>query len=452
VQSRVKRLDEKLPNLVVPRDAWSPVDEALYGPVDLFRVPLDEAHAMQLMAIKYAFAHHYDHNKFYHKYCREKNVSPDDIKTNDDLDKIPLIPDLTFKRRPSGKDFAFWLATVFTGEVPNIFIDSADPTLDDTINAFEVAGIKVRHSSGTSGMMTFIPKDTTTIDRAHYGMAKTAVSFYDYFLDHALMCFPHPAKASLAISAEIDITAKLTRNAHYLLDFDMSAGTIQRAMGDDKKPQAISRPSLQSDVQQRTIARIVHCLERLSKTEETFVLVGAPFLLLNMINGLQEEGRSFELGERGLVATGGGWRINENARIPLADFRKQVQDVLGIPETHCYDGYSSTELNEVFLQCPEGHYRHLPHTHLKPFVLGEDLTPLGYGEWGRFAFLDALANSYPGFFITGDRVRMLERCPVCDRLGPVLDPEIERAKGEEVRGCAETLRRAILGTFTSGEK
>ena len=62
-----------------------------------------------------------------------------------------------------------------------------------------------------------------------------------------------------------------------------------------------------------------------------------------------------------------------------------------------------------------------------------------YGEWGRYAFLDASAQSYPGFIISGDRVRMFEHCPVCDRPGPVLDREIERAKGEEVRGCAEEL-------------
>lgn len=66
-----------------------------------------------------------------------------------------------------------------------------------------------------------------------------------------------------------------------------------------------------------------------------------------------------------------------------------------------------------------------------------------YSEWGLFAFLDASAQSFPGFIISGDRVRMLEHCPVCDRPGPVLEPEIQRAKGEEVCGCAEELRRIL---------
>ena len=171
-----------------------------------------------------------------------------------------------------------------------------------------------------------------------------------------------------------------------------------------------------------------------------------------MMNTLQREGQSFDFGERGLICTGGGWKGHMNARISQADFTKQVQDVLGIPKTHCTDGYSMTELNEAFHTCPEGHYRHVPLTHLKPFVLDNSFTPVGYGEWGRFAFLDALANSYPGFFITGDEVRMLEQCPVCDRPGPVLDPEIKRAKGVEIRSCAETFRRAIVETQASDEK
>ena len=59
------------------------------------------------------------------------------------------------------------------------------------------------------------------------------------------------------------------------------------------------------------------------------------------------------------------------------------------------------------------------------------------------AFLDAAAMSYPGFVITGDVVRLLEHCPVCDRVGPVLEPEVRRGAGEDLRGCAEEVRRMV---------
>jgi hypothetical protein len=95
------------------------------------------------------------------------------------------------------------------------------------------------------------------------------------------------------------------------------------------------------------------------------------------------------------------------------------------------------------VHCPEGHYLHAPYTYYQPLVLDQDGKPVGYGEWGRFAFLDAVAQSYPGFVITGDIVRMLEHCPACDRPGPVLEPEIRRAAGEDIRGCAEEVRKVI---------
>jgi hypothetical protein len=106
-----------------------------------------------------------------------------------------------------------------------------------------------------------------------------------------------------------------------------------------------------------------------------------------------------------------------------------------------------TEGNGLMVSCPEGHYLHVPYTYFKPLILGEDLKPVGYGESGRFAFLDATAGSYPGFVISGDQARMFEHCPVCNRPGPVLEPEVQRATGEEVRGCAEQVKSVIAKTF-----
>jgi hypothetical protein len=45
---------------------------------------------------------------------------------------------------------------------------------------------------------------------------------------------------------------------------------------------------------------------------------------------------------------------------------------------------------------------------------------------------------------------MHERCPVCDLPGPVLEPEIKRAKSEKVRGCTEVLSRVFAQTLQEG--
>ena len=44
---------------IPPKQTWTPVDEAIFKPRDLYRIPLKEAKEMQFKSIKYAFNHHY---------------------------------------------------------------------------------------------------------------------------------------------------------------------------------------------------------------------------------------------------------------------------------------------------------------------------------------------------------------------------------------------------------
>jgi long-chain-fatty-acid---luciferin-component ligase len=158
---------------------------------------------------------------------------------------------------------------------------------------------------------------------------------------------------------------------------------------------------------------------------------------------LEQQSRRFDFQGRAGIMTGGGWKIYENRRVTAAEFRQRAQQLLGIQEEVCLDVYGMVEGNGWAIHCPEGHYLHLPYTYYQAMVVGPDLKPLPYGQAGRFAFLDGAAYSYPGFILTGDMACMLEHCPVCDRPGPVLEPEISRAAGEDLRGCGEEVRRMI---------
>jgi phenylacetate-coenzyme A ligase PaaK-like adenylate-forming protein len=199
---------------------------------------------------------------------------------------------------------------------------------------------------------------------------------------------------------------------------------------------------------QRMVDKIIRWIEKHLDSQVKITLVGAPFLVMAVIKRLESQGRRLDLSEKAGIITGGGWKVYENQRITSAEFREAAQRVLGVLPKHCLDVYGMVEGNAWNIHCPEGHYFHIPYTCFKPLVLDKDNRPLPYGEWGRFAFLDAQATSYPGFMTTGDVVRMQERCPVCDRPGPVLDPEIRRASGEDLRGCAEEVRRTMAMDMT----
>ena len=338
VTPSLKKLNKLLAPYMPPRNIWNPADESLYKPGDLYRVPLEEARDMQLKAIKFTFTHHYTNNDFYRKYCEMRDVRPDNIKTIDDLDIIPLIPDTTFKEYPPGEDFAYWLANVFTGDLPEIIIEGANPTYDNVINAFNVAGLVVTYSSGTSGRFTVIPRDQKTFRASQYAAIKLSASMTNATADHDLFLFPNPTKTNLFAGKVSSAYLELYEDVQYALDYAITAELTQRAMSENNEPKGKAPSSAQSEMQQKIVDKTIQWLKRYDNTEERIRLTGPPFMLFHVMNKLQEGEKRFHFGERGAVMTGGGWKIQDYARVPHVDFRRQVEDVLGIPEANCIDG------------------------------------------------------------------------------------------------------------------
>lgn len=446
----IKKLDSRMEKYIPPKP-WTPADEALYGPENIFEIPPKEADEMRFKAIKYAFNHHYNNNSFYKNFCKENGISPEDIKSIEDLPKIPLIPDKFFKDYPSGEDFAAWLSGLVTGEMPDISINKKNPSYDDVIGAFNKAGMEIAYSSGTSGRYTFIPRNRKTFYASEYALAKTVISmvypFWQYEMDGYLM-MPNPHKTNVYAGKVCSMYFDAIENVEVAIDRDIPADLIKEAMGSGIKSSMIKFAVKRGN--KKMVNRMIKWLREKEKENKKISMIGLPFILHFVMNKLEEEGETFDFGENGAVATGGGWKIYENERMPVEKFRKRVNDILGIPGEQCLDVYGMVEGNGWMVHCPEGHYLHVPHSYFHPLILNDEYEAVDYGEWGRFAFLDPLADSYPGFIMSGDRVRMLEHCPVCDRPGPVLEPEVKRQHGEEMRGCAEEMRR-VLSMDLGGE-
>ncbi|MCD6481986.1 MAG: hypothetical protein J7L31_06955 [Thermoplasmata archaeon] len=421
----------------------TPGEEALYKPVDIYNVPKKEAEEYKYKSIKYIFKHHYENNSFYHDYCKENNVSPDDIKSIEDFNKIPLIADKFFKSYPEGREFAMWLATLYTGELPSIVIKKKDDH-DGIINKFREAGLVVTYSSGTSGKHTFIPRSQRTFNAAEYAIAKSAITMlypeWEYDINGYLL-MPHPFKTNVFAGKVCGMYFDVIKDVRVALERELSADLIQQAMQTNLKGRVI-RYAMQRETN-KIIDRIINWLRKNDKEGNKISFIGAPFLLYFVMEKLEKDGEYFNFGRKGSIVTGGGWKIYEDKRISTEDFRKKVEEILGIPQELCLDLYGMVEGNGWMTQCPEGHYLHVPNTYYHVRVIDENGEDVAYGEKGRFAFLDGLAHSYPGFIVSGDEVRMYEECPVCHRSTPVLAPEVKRARGSEMRGCAEEMRRVL---------
>ena len=442
----IKKFDRLVTKYIPSKHEWTPADYAVYKPKDLFKVPLKEAKDLQFGAIKYQFKRHYEQNKTYNSFCKEMKVNPDDIKNYGDLEKIPLIPSEFYKDYPVGKDFALWLANMFTGEIPGVKISGKNPSFDDVINAFNASGLAVAYSSGTSGRHTFIPRDMRNFYISEYSAAKAVISMIYPLWEHDMhgyLLMPNPFKTNVYAGKVCTIYYDVIKNVNVAIDREINTELIKLSMTGGKGLKTKLIKSTLSRMNKKMINNIIKWIGKNDKEKNKIAFVGAPFILYSVTNKLKEEGRTFDFADRGAVLTGGGWKIHENTRMPDTAFRKQIQEVLGIKQEHCLDLYGMVEGNGWMVHCPEGHYLHIPNSYYHPMVLDKEFKPMGYNESGRFAFLDGTSNSYPAFIISGDKVRMLEHCPVCDRPGPVLEPEVTRAAGKELRGCAEELRRMI---------
>ena len=439
--------DKRVAAYIPPRESWGPVEKAIYGIPDPFHLPPEEAQRLQFEALSFTFRHHFQKNAYYHKLCLERGFTPEELKGPDDLERIPLLPDRFFKEYPAGRDFAMWLANVMTGDLPKIVIKEKNPSYDQVIEAFQQAGITVCFSSGTSGRHTFIPRDERTFNLSEYAITKGAVAIgypgWNPEMKGYLM-MPNPRKTHLFAGRVAMIYFDTISEVTVAIDREVSVDLLAKAMGADRSLAGRIVQYASRKTEKRMVDKIIAWLEyHQEKTQDVLTLVGAPYLLAGVLEQLEADGKRLQMGGRAGVATGGGWKIQEGRRIPSEQFRTWVEERLGIPPKDCIDVYGMVEGNGWMTHCPEGHYFHIPTCYFKPMVLDKEFKPLGFGQWGRFAFLDAAALSYPGFMVTGDLVKMLERCPVCDRTGPVLEPEVRRAVGEEMRGCGEEVRNLV---------
>ena len=440
-----------LEKFITPKETWNPVDKALFTPKFFFN-DYKKTQDLMVSAVKYSFKHHYENNVVYHRACDINGVTPESIKSSDDFNKIPLLPDTFFKDYPDGKGFLNWLKTIFTGSLPDVDFKSDSPSHDEVIEKFNKKGINIMFTSGTSGRFSFIPRDTISWNRVKYSAMKSVIELMDYDPDDsAILLIPDPNQTNLTIASLFGIAYDLydPKNIHVALDIKITTEFLRmqrdETIGLKEKIKAKALSRISPIVQKKSDLKMINVLKRMEKEGKKINIGGPPFWLNRIIEHMRQEGVIADL-KSSQILTGGGWKVDEDKRIAEELFRKKVEEVLGVPQNNFHDVYAMSECSSVFLSC-EKHYKHIPPVVI-PFVLDEELNPIGFNKTGRFAFIDPLPSSYPGFIITGDQVKLLEHCPKCDREGPVLDVEVTRLPGVEGRGCAAV----IADLMQQGEK
>jgi len=428
---------------------WTPPDEALFSLKNIYGQSSEKIKDLRFKAIKYAFNHHYKNSYFYNKFCKTLEVKPDNIKSEADYKLIPLISDLIFKNHPEqGKDFVDWVGKIYVGKFKKINHIKNTTTFDDIIKEYQKLGITLVFSSGTSGTFSFVPRDKITWNRQMYVCSRVfEMSPYDYFSKRSIIIWlgPNPAKTHLYIGRLTLMLRDIFENSdiHFGINRELSTKIIKTLMSANsdffgKMKGAFFKPFIARE-QSKAMENIINILEKNKNKIKRIGFGGAPFLIEYLMSKIEKRGLKYNF-EEGMTVTAGGWKTHSGAEIPAVKFRNKINKIFEIPAQNCRDIYGMVECNALSVTC-EGHYKHIPSSIIYPMVLNEESEPIGFGEYGRFAFIDPLANSYPGFIMTGDRVKILKNCPGCNKPGPVICEDITRLSGVQDRGCGATLSK-----------
>ena len=439
----MQRLKEEF---YISDEKWKEVDKLIYGLNDYYLYNKKEVEETRFKAIKEAFIHHYSNNLFYHKYCKENDVKPEDIKSEEDFLKIPMVPDKFFKDYPSDEPRKLyeWLYTVSSIDIGNY--DFKGKNLQDFLIWAEnkLNGV-VTHSSGTTGKFSFMFRDEITRKRLFYSADKILLFSIYPPDDDAHVIYPGPVKTHLTMGRWVSEGTKIfdVQHRHFLTEKQLTLDIIRimsghiNGMGDKLKLLVIRKAMHKGQL------KLLKLLQEMDKQKKQIYMITFPFQLYDLMKIMEEEGIYLNLGEsNSVIITGGGWKIHEHIKISETEMARKIEEFFGIGNNNYRDVYGMSEMNGLALGC-EARYKHMPPW-IYPIVLDEDYEPVGFNEEGRFAFLDPAANSYPGFIITGDKVKLLEACPECGREGIVIKGEIKRMVGAEAKGCGNLMRELMV--------
>jgi hypothetical protein len=330
------------------------------------------------------------------------------------------------------------------------FDSSACNTIDDWIQALdEATDVKVVHSSGTSGKLSFLPRGAPEID----AMAAAWPSGYTGFRDepnnpllgieNVPVLLPNFRRGGLGPVRMLDGVVRRIyggrENMIVALDpgrmsADMLSlgGRIRAAEAKGERgalklpPQLLARREAflrdQREAPARRSAFFAGVAERFRGRR--VVLLGNWAQHYDIAAEALAKGIADVFSPDSLLMIVGGMK---GRKLP-DNYRDVISAYLGIENLRA--GYGMSESVALHPACPQGHY------HLQPFIVPFVLDPRSGAplprtgtQHGRYGFVDLLAQTHWGGFLSGDAVTLSwgdeDRC-LCGRSGPYVHSEIRR--------------------------
>jgi hypothetical protein len=445
----------------------------------MHHLPAEELEALQLAALQARFDDLRDAIPTLTAMADEQGV--DAIEELDDV--VPLLfQHSVYKSYPVSlllksrfTDLTRWLSRLTTHDLSAADV-SACRTVDEWLDVIDArTDLRVAHSSGTTGTMSFLPRSAGEWDRMFEAVRCGMFQFSDptgaggahegTYFDliwplyrygrSAITRIPEMGMKHLLGSEE---RLHVLRPGRMSSDAMLVAARLSAAAARGELDQLEVDPALRErraefEREQREMAA---SLPRFIN-EVALELAGRRVWLIATWNILYELARAgLDAGLEGvfdaesLVTTGGGAK----GHVVPDDWEQTVQRFTGV--AHIQHAYVMSEITALNKLCDDGRYHFEPW--IGPFVLDpEDGSPLPrQGEHtGRCAVFDLIAATYWGGFISGDEVSLsFEEC-ACGRTTPHVARQIERYSdkhgGDDKITCVATedAHRAALEFLTA---
>lgn len=175
---------------------------------------------------------------------------------------------------------------------------------------------------------------------------------------------------------------------------------------------------------------VVETLKRFEASPFATRILGFPALLFEI---LEKHKVTLNLGKDSWLQTGGGWKGKADKEIPKHEFRQFIQNRLGIPMANQRDLFGMVEHGIPYVDCPHGNL-HIPN-YARVYVRSpKDLSLKKKGERGLLHFLCSYNTSYPAPSLLTTDYGRLGSCG-CGIPGDILILE-GRAGVSKHKGCA----------------
>lgn len=434
----------------------------------MYRIPLADVNALQLAGARKRFDELVHRIPMLSRLASAQGIAA--IERIEDLAPL-LVPHSAYKAYPMSflekSQFARltkWLDGLTSYDLSGIDASNCK-SIDEWLDLLDAeTEIRIAHSTGTSGKLSFLPRSTTELPAMAAGWRRTFDRFGDEparmgaSVEEAPTLFLQYRYGAMALHRLLgaiethvydgDASMVLAVNrGRFSADVASIAGRLRAANAKGElgkleiSPELLARREAFMEDQRGAAARIDAFLDEAVKrfAGKPVAILANPPMLFDIASAGIARGLEKVFASDSYIQAGGGLKGH---KLP-DDWQDIVLRFFGAERLS--PGYGMSEVvASTSRDCPAGNY------HLPPWMIAFQLDPLT-GEQlprtgtqvGRLGLFDLNARTYWGGFLSGDEVRLnwgdQQPCR-CRRTGAYLYPEIrrysEKEGGDDKISCA----------------